>query len=1155
MRVIKTSRSGALVCALVASMAIPALANWSFQRGSVEADNRQELPGDIDVVPGISMIFDSERRALPSESTFVDANRDGSLDILMPFRGSIGLFDPAAGGFSWVSPNLGIDGLVGLGDFDGDGDSSEVLALSRDVGGGLHIIDIESGALLASIGGLTALTGVRSSETALYDFDGDGSPEIVFAANLGGLGSMWVARFLPDYSGYALVELEYIHYNQLTIPRAGKLFPDGGLGIALHQGYYYSLWTVCEASDAEAICDPQTGELCFCAHGRTDAVNPLLQFQAPEHVVDMEGDGDEEMIEIMGRAPWGRAVQLFDLELAFDGPESDIFAARVWSWDHAQQDPIAQLNAPDTDPVDLDGDGDLDVVVNYANNGTAEVDPDGLPLDDGLDLVGGVGVVIYDGPSGEVLLALPDTFAWGTEDLDGDGTPELITSPVTDWEFGDGISGRQLVCSPTCSAEPVWTDGSRRLDADLAVYEDQSLPRARLILTEADGTDGAELVVYGAGGPEVVEPDAGALSVLASVAVPPPYNIEGATGGGVVLSAGESLQSFDPMLAPTSDATEVPSQGPLDWRVFDVSAAGPSVTVVDGVAHWDDGGPQEVELGGDIAFAQDLDGDGLTELVSFANAGVDDAEQLRVRVHAWDDGAGTFALRWELLADSVASLEGARSAGGIHWAPGNFDGAGALDVAFVATIDSLPKVVILDGDNGDLDTLLIPSGRPATQSGFRPADVVDGGGLPGTDGIDDILFLTNAQLEILSIGQPAPLTPITLQAHGYVAAWADLDGDGTDELFTTVSSALSNLGEAIALPGGIPTAQWGTIDLGPMTGTPNLLSFSPLDAEAGLDILYLNGDGALTARAGTSGSMLGGYPVYLADGGLPATQPDAGDVPTSIVVLDVDDDGFEEAVVGTSRGWVYALDLDPAEVGAPSLLWAVQVSAGVHSVGAADADGDGYSEIIVAIDDATVVVLDPGVVTLEITGPEPTDCHGEAAIEITGNSTGLATINLFANGVLAEADIDASAGAWSGTVTLSTAGLYSIRADGFDGDGALVVVAFHEVEFEGDADGDGTTECGGDCAPDDATQGPLVEEICEDGLDQDCDGEDAECPEGDDDDSASIPDDDYATAAPDDDDDSASDPDDGCDCENSIGGGTSSLALLFPLLLARRRRR
>ena len=131
-----------------------------------------------------------------------------------------------------------------------------------------------------------------------------------------------------------------------------------------------------------------------------------------------------------------------------------------------------------------------------------------------------------------------------------------------------------------------------------------------------------------------------------------------------------------------------------------------------------------------------------------------------------------------------------------------------------------------------------------------------------------------------------------------------------------------------------------------------------------------------------------------------------------------------------------------------------------------------------------------------------------------------------------------------------------------------------------DDDLDGFLICEGDC--DDAQAGvnpdALEADFCDDGVDNDCDGdiddEDADCDVGDDDDSAdddddsADDDDDSASDDDDDDDDSAGDDDDdddstggtGCEnCNNSVAGGGSpvGLAALLTLLgagLARRRR-
>ena len=119
---------------------------------------------------------------------------------------------------------------------------------------------------------------------------------------------------------------------------------------------------------------------------------------------------------------------------------------------------------------------------------------------------------------------------------------------------------------------------------------------------------------------------------------------------------------------------------------------------------------------------------------------------------------------------------------------------------------------------------------------------------------------------------------------------------------------------------------------------------------------------------------------------------------------------------------------------------------------------------------------------------------------------------------------------------------------------------------EQDSDMDGALPCGGDCDDEDPLASPNgneeTEDVCFDGIDNDCDGlvdlEDDGCDgsTGDDDDSG---DDDDTTAPTGDDDDSVVEPppEQGCDCGLSVvGGGAGWMGLMVVGgLLGRRRRR
>ncbi len=138
-----------------------------------------------------------------------------------------------------------------------------------------------------------------------------------------------------------------------------------------------------------------------------------------------------------------------------------------------------------------------------------------------------------------------------------------------------------------------------------------------------------------------------------------------------------------------------------------------------------------------------------------------------------------------------------------------------------------------------------------------------------------------------------------------------------------------------------------------------------------------------------------------------------------------------------------------------------------------------------------------------------------------------------------------------------------VNVSGWGNDLWIDNVRVHGGPSDGDADGDGYTEDAGDCDDSDAGVHPAAPELCDDGIDNDCDGavddDDSHCLDpGDDDDSTG--DDDDTTGDPDDDDDTTEPKDDGgCRCHLSGGSGAGTLALLaLPLaaavLVVRRRR-
>jgi hypothetical protein len=76
---------------------------------------------------------------------------------------------------------------------------------------------------------------------------------------------------------------------------------------------------------------------------------------------------------------------------------------------------------------------------------------------------------------------------------------------------------------------------------------------------------------------------------------------------------------------------------------------------------------------------------------------------------------------------------------------------------------------------------------------------------------------------------------------------------------------------------------------------------------------------------------------------------------SDVCACDIDGDGAQEFVFGTSHGDVYAL---ADRGGRPHIVWRARFPVGVSSVIIADVDGDGASEIMAALRDGTLCLLD-----------------------------------------------------------------------------------------------------------------------------------------------------------------------------------------------------
>lgn len=1083
--------------------------DWPTARGP--ADGTQSVPGtgDINGLPGGYPVY-AWRAAYSSTSytsgysAVVDIDGDGRPETIGVTRSRVFLWEED-GSILAVSDSLATPYLHGVYDLDGDGRALEVVVAASGVGGGVYVLNAETLALLWRSDDPGLNGGGAIAETAVVDTDGDTVPELLWSTSFTGYADYRLLSFTAGFG--APIEVIYNLPTTSTglLPVVAGVYRADTVGFLVEQGTALTWIESCDRTDVDAVCSVDESR-CLCPVNQYAGIHATA-VSGDRVSFDADGDGDSEYLSTSANDLVAVDIGVFD-----PGAGATTADIRLWQYRYGNGAgrPLDRFVYAPSGQGLLSSAGEAVVVATVYGSETDETDADGAPADDCVDAPDQNVTIAFDAVSGTALAWVPGVRAHGFADVDGDGAMEVVTSDdeteVSAYELvcdGPGNTGSWSSCTSTgCSLELAWSvPGTlpRVLPQQIPADSWHSDSESEIGAVDLDGDGSPEILVEDSGDLVAYDISAGGTAVeLGRHSQGTCGSLGGWVGEGAdtwLLLEGTTCHTvLDARLDVVSqpDLTDH-TQGVGLALIGDVGRDIPVVTI--GSRVYSD--PSSAAgMDAPLLFLPDVpvrfhdfDGDGREELVSYRQ-GVDG--DWRVAVYGWT--GISFSERWFVTSSQLGGADRNISA---TWAPyqftaGDFDGDGDEDLALYATDyvrggTAFPEngtFFLLDGQDGSVISSFVgPSIGPSTSFAepMQAADICAGTTCPGTDGVDELVFLGAGSVSWYgaSVGYLGGWSMSTTSE----AIWGDFDGDGGPEIalgagFT--STSLFRL-EVVEIDG---TQVWET--------TPSSASGSPytmhaaadVNEDGALDLIVGGGYGEITVYSGVDGDVFPGFPVYLDAGVSWAAQPGPMRRVLQPAMADIDGDGLVEAVVAHDDGYLYALNLS-ADEGGPSLLWSLYLGSPVYAVRPMDADGDGVLELMVLANDGTARLIDGGETQVTIEEPLEGDCVEDAQLTVSGTAESADEVAIFLQGLeVGRAEVDD--GEWTFTTAWPSEGTFRVEVWAVV-DEELVASDSVSVTWYDDADGDGVTECGGDCDDSNPDRAPGLEDVC-DGVDADCDG-------------------------------------------------------------------